>query len=87
LLFEPAPIKRIAEYSFFESSPHVVRSGPTTDAELKRLAAAVAADETIMVARQSAAWARKPAGRVRQVSLERMTPTCKARNRPALAFW
>jgi len=57
--------KRIAEYSFFEASPHVVRSGLTTDAELKRLAAAlaaVAADETIMVAqsRMPAAWARKP---------------------------
>jgi len=57
--------KRIAEYSFFEASPHVVRSGLTTDAELKQLAAAlaaVAADETIMVAqsRMPAAWARKP---------------------------
>ena len=57
--------KRIAEYSFFEASPHVVRSGLTTDAELKRLAAAlaaVAADDTIMVAqsRMPAAWARKP---------------------------
>jgi hypothetical protein len=53
LLIEPASIKRIAGHSFFESSPHVVRSGPTTDAELKRLAAAVAADETIMVARSA----------------------------------
>jgi SAM-dependent methyltransferase len=51
--------KRIAEYSFFETSPHVVRSGLTTDAELRQLAAA---DETIMVAqfRMPAAWARKP---------------------------
>src|SRR5258708_476336 len=35
--------KRIAEYSFFEASPHVVQAGLITDAELKRLAAALAA--------------------------------------------
>jgi SAM-dependent methyltransferase len=60
--------KRLWEYSFFEASPHFVRSGLTTDAELKRLSAAlaaVAADETVSVAqaRMSAAWARKPSVR------------------------
>jgi len=57
--------KRLWEYSFFETSPHLVGSGLTADAELKQLSAAlaaVAADETISVAqaRMPAAWARKP---------------------------
>jgi hypothetical protein len=57
--------KRLWEFSFFEASPHIVRSGLTTEAELNRLSAAlaaVAADETISVAqaRMPAAWARKP---------------------------
>jgi SAM-dependent methyltransferase len=57
--------KRFWEYSLFEASPHLVRSGLTTDLELKRLSAAfaaVAVDETISVAqaRMPAAWARKP---------------------------
>jgi hypothetical protein len=53
--------KRIAEYSFFEAT-RVVRSGLTSDVELKRLAGALAADETIMVgeSRMPSAWARKP---------------------------
>jgi SAM-dependent methyltransferase len=57
--------KRLWEYSFFEASQHFVRSGLTSDAELKQLSAAlaaVAADEAISVAqaRMPAAWARKP---------------------------
>jgi SAM-dependent methyltransferase len=57
--------KRLWEHSLLEASPHFVRSGLTTDAELKRLSAALAAvavDETISVAqaRMPAAWARKP---------------------------
>jgi SAM-dependent methyltransferase len=57
--------KRIAEYSFFEASPHVVKAGLITDAELDRLAAdlaTVAADETVSVAqsRMPVTWARKP---------------------------
>jgi hypothetical protein len=57
--------KRLWEHSFLEASPHFVRSGLITDAELKQLSAALAAvalDETISVAqaRMPAAWARKP---------------------------
>lgn len=57
--------KRLWEYSFLEASPHFVSSGLTSEAELKRISAelaAVAADETISVAqaRMPAAWAHKP---------------------------
>ena len=62
--------KRLWEHSLLEASPHFVRSGLTTDAELKRLSAALAAvavDETLSVAqaRMPAAWARKPSVRGR----------------------
>jgi SAM-dependent methyltransferase len=57
--------KRLWEYSFFEASPHFIKSGLTDEAEVKRLAAelaAVAADETVSVAqgRMPVTWARKP---------------------------
>ena len=57
--------KRIAEYSFFEASPHVVKAGLISDAEVDRLSAelaTVAADETVSVAqsRMPVTWARKP---------------------------
>jgi ubiquinone/menaquinone biosynthesis C-methylase UbiE len=57
--------KRLWEYSFFEASPHLIRSALTCEAELKQLSAdlaAVAADETIGVAqsRMPVTWARKP---------------------------
>src|SRR5260370_38632784 len=57
--------KRIAEYSFFEASPHVVKAGLINDAEFDQLSAelaTVAADETVSVAqsRMPGTWARKP---------------------------
>jgi SAM-dependent methyltransferase len=57
--------KRLWEYSFFEASPHFIKSGLTDEAEVKRLSAelaAVAADETVSVAqgRMPATWAHKP---------------------------
>src|SRR5215470_9982370 len=60
--------KRLWEYSFFEASPRFVKSGLTSDAELKRLGvalAAVAADESITVAqcRMPVTWGRKPSVR------------------------
>ena len=56
--------KRLFEYSFFEASPHFVKSGLTDETELKQLAtdlAEVAADETISIAqgRMPVTWARK----------------------------
>jgi SAM-dependent methyltransferase len=57
--------KRLWEYSFFEASPHFIKSGLTDEAEVKRLSAelaAVAADETVSVAqgRMPATWAHNP---------------------------
>jgi SAM-dependent methyltransferase len=57
--------KRLWEYSFLEAGPHYVGSDLISNAELRRLAAAlaaVAANEAVGVAqaRMPAVWARKP---------------------------
>jgi SAM-dependent methyltransferase len=57
--------KRLWECSFLEASPHFVKAGLISDAEVERLSvelAKVAADETVSVAqgRMPVTWARKP---------------------------